>query len=147
MITNNQYLTFNPKKQLRNEKQRQGIQLRFRPQQPVGQPTSHQPHFHPHYPKVQSALDQKINLQSFNASSTDQFKESNYSVELRDDLSSEESIRKKEDIIKRVKNLQNIVLPLVERGEEEEEKSDVGWQSKVDRKMLKIESGLDSIRK
>ena len=39
-----------------------------------------------------------------------------------------------------------MVLPLVER-EEEEDKTDVGWQSKVERKMLKIESGMDSIRK
>ena len=60
---------------------------------------------------------------------------------------SQESRRKKEDIIKRVKNLQNMVLPLVEREEEEEDKTDVGWQSKVERKMLKIESGMDSIRK
>ena len=64
-----------------------------------------------------------------------------------DDVISQESRRKKEDIIKRVKNLQNMVLPLVERGEEEEDKTDVGWQSKVERKMLKIESGMDSIRK
>ena len=40
-----------------------------------------------------------------------------------------------------------MVLPLVEREEEEEDKTDVGWQSKVERKMLKIESGMDSIRK
>ena len=64
-----------------------------------------------------------------------------------DDVISQESRRKKEDIIKRVKNLQNMVLPLVERGEEEEDKTDVGWQSKIERKILKIESGMDNIRK
>ena len=64
-----------------------------------------------------------------------------------DDAISQESRRKKEDIIKRVKNLQNMVLPLVERGEEEEDKTDIGWQSKIDRKILKIESGMDNIRK
>ena len=31
MISNNQYLTFNPKRQNRNDKQRQGLQLRFKP--------------------------------------------------------------------------------------------------------------------
>ena len=57
-----------------------------------------------------------------------------------------DSDRKKEDIIKRVNRLKDMVLPLVERDGEEEERGDMGWQSKIDRKMLKIESGLDGVR-
>jgi hypothetical protein len=46
-----------------------------------------------------------------------------------------------------VRRLQEIVLPLVEREDAEEEASEVGWQSKTERRMLKIESSLDAARK
>ena len=59
-----------------------------------------------------------------------------------------QSERKKEDLVQRVKELQNIVLPLVERDEEEgDARSELGWQSKIDRKMVRIENGLDGMRK
>ena len=81
-------------------------------------------------------------------SSNEGMRESGYSTEVKDKVSSEESDRKKEDIIKRVKKLQNLVLPLVQRDDgEDEQKGDIGWQSKVDRKILRIESSLDSVRK
>jgi hypothetical protein len=58
------------------------------------------------------------------------------------------SDRKKEDIVQRVRKLQNMVLPLVERDrEEEEEQGEMGWQSKVERKLMRIESSLDAVRK
>ena len=40
----------------------------------------------------------------------------------------------------RVKKLQNMVLPLVERngGDEDEDKNEIGWQSRIDRKILRI---------
>lgn len=57
------------------------------------------------------------------------------------------SDRKKEDIVQRVRKLQNMVLPLVERDREEEEQGEMGWQSKVERKLMRIESSLDAVRK
>ena len=58
-----------------------------------------------------------------------------------------ESDRKKDDIIRRVKQLQNMVLPLVEKDERDEDRAEVGWQSKIERKMMRIESSLDNVRK
>ena len=62
--------------------------------------------------------------------------------------SQESNDQKKQDIMNRVKKLQNLVLPLVEKdGEEDEEKTDMGWQSKIERKLIKMEGQLDNVKK
>lgn len=58
-----------------------------------------------------------------------------------------EDDKKKDEIMSRVKRLQDIVLPMVEREYNEEEANSFGWQSSIERKLIKIESNLDNIRK
>ncbi len=55
--------------------------------------------------------------------------------------------KKKEEIMSRVKRLQDMVLPMVQRDYNDEQMSEIGWQSNIERKLIKIESNLDNIRK
>ena len=49
-------------------------------------------------------------------------------------------------MMSRVKRLQDIVLPLIER-DKDEQMNEIGWQSNIERKLIKIESNFDKIRK
>jgi hypothetical protein len=40
-----------------------------------------------------------------------------------------------------------MVLPLVERDHEADDLAEFGWQSKIERRLMRIESSLDGVRK
>lgn len=62
------------------------------------------------------------------------------------DRPEDDEARRRDEIGRRVRELQSKVLPMVER-EEEEDVRDIAWQSRVEQKMVHLEGAMDGLRK
>ena len=59
----------------------------------------------------------------------------------------EEERRRQESAIKKVKELQDKVLPMVRGNREEDDGVYIGWQSRIEQKLLRMEGQVENMRR
>lgn len=59
----------------------------------------------------------------------------------------EEERKRQESAMRKVRELQEKVLPMVKPNREEEEGVWIGWQSRIEQKLLRLEGQVDNMRR